>query len=73
MQHLSRALATARIEDLHRAAAQTRTIRLARRVTHESSDAGHRAQAAVDSNGPNAPELQHGAGGLASPTSAITH
>jgi hypothetical protein len=35
MHHLSRALATARIEDLHREAAQMHTIRLARRVTHE--------------------------------------
>jgi hypothetical protein len=32
---LSRALATAHIEDLHRAAARTHMIRLARRVTHE--------------------------------------
>jgi hypothetical protein len=32
---LTRALATAHIEDLHRAAARTRTIRLARRVVHE--------------------------------------
>ena len=32
---LSRALATAHIEDLHRAAAQRHTIRLARRVAHE--------------------------------------
>jgi hypothetical protein len=32
---LSRALATAHIEDLHRAAARARTIRLARRVVHE--------------------------------------
>jgi hypothetical protein len=32
---LSRALATAHIEDLRRAAAQRHTIRLARRVTHE--------------------------------------
>jgi hypothetical protein len=35
MHHLSRALATARIEDLHRDAAQRHTVRLARRVTHE--------------------------------------
>src|SRR3954447_22663975 len=35
MHHLSRALATARIEDLHRDAAQRHTIRLARSVTHE--------------------------------------
>ena len=35
MHHLSRALATARIEDLHREAAQMHTIRLARRATHE--------------------------------------
>ena len=32
---LSRALATAHIEDQQRAAARTRTIRLARRVVHE--------------------------------------
>jgi hypothetical protein len=32
---LTRALATAHIEDLHRAAAQRHTIRLARSVTHE--------------------------------------
>ena len=32
---LSRALATAHIEDLHRAAALRHTIRLARRVAHE--------------------------------------
>ena len=32
---LARALATAHIEDLHRAAARWRTIRLARRVVHE--------------------------------------
>jgi hypothetical protein len=32
---LARALATARIEDLHREAAQMHTIRLARRVKHE--------------------------------------
>lgn len=32
---LSRALATAQIEDLHRAAALRDTIRLARRVAHE--------------------------------------
>jgi hypothetical protein len=32
---LSRALATARIDDLHRAAAQRHTIRLARSVTRE--------------------------------------
>jgi hypothetical protein len=32
---LTRALATAHIEDLHRAAARTRTIRHARRVVHE--------------------------------------
>jgi hypothetical protein len=31
---LTRALATAHIEDLHRAAAQRQTIRLARRVAH---------------------------------------
>ena len=35
MHHLSRALATARIDDLHRDAAQRHTIRLARSVTHE--------------------------------------
>ena len=35
MHHLSRALATARIDDLHRDAAQRRPIRLARSVTHE--------------------------------------
>jgi hypothetical protein len=35
MQHLSRALATARIEDLHREAAQRHMIRLARSVTRE--------------------------------------
>ena len=32
---LTRALATAHIEDLHRAAARWHTIRLARRVAHE--------------------------------------
>jgi hypothetical protein len=32
---LSRALATARVDDLHRDAAQRHTIRLARSVTHE--------------------------------------
>jgi hypothetical protein len=32
---LSRALATAHIEDLHRAAAERHTIRLARSATHE--------------------------------------
>ena len=32
---LARALATAHIEDLHRAAARRQTIRLARRVVHE--------------------------------------
>jgi hypothetical protein len=32
---LARALATAHIEDLHRAAARRHTIRLARRVVHE--------------------------------------
>jgi hypothetical protein len=32
---LARALATARTEDLHRAAASWHTIRLARRVAHE--------------------------------------
>ena len=32
---LARALATAHIEDLHRAAARRRTIRFARRVAHE--------------------------------------
>jgi hypothetical protein len=32
---LARALATAHIEDLHRAAARRYTIRLARRVAHE--------------------------------------
>ena len=36
MHHLSRALATARIDDLLRDAAQTHMIRLARRVTHEA-------------------------------------
>ena len=35
MHHLSRALATARIDDLHRDAAQRHTIRVARSVTHE--------------------------------------
>jgi MFS family permease len=35
MHHLSRALATAHIEDLHRAAAHRHTIRLARGATHE--------------------------------------
>ena len=35
MHHLSRALATARIDDLHRDAAQRHTIRLARSVTRE--------------------------------------
>lgn len=35
MHHLSRALATARIHDLHRDAAQRHTIRLARSVTPE--------------------------------------
>src|SRR5689334_17320099 len=35
MHHLSRALATARIDDLHRDAARRYTIRLARSVTHE--------------------------------------
>ena len=37
---LSRALATAHIEDLHRAATQRHTIRLARRVAHEPHLAG---------------------------------
>jgi hypothetical protein len=32
---VSRALATARIDDLHREAAQMHMVRLARRVTHE--------------------------------------
>lgn len=32
---LARALATAHIEELHRAAARRQTIRLARRVAHE--------------------------------------
>jgi len=36
MQHLSRALATARIDDLLRDVAQMHMIRLARRVTHEA-------------------------------------
>jgi hypothetical protein len=36
MHHLSRALATARIDDLLRDAAQMHRIRLARRVTHEA-------------------------------------
>jgi hypothetical protein len=36
MHHLSRALATARIDDLLRDAAQMHMIRLARRVTHEA-------------------------------------
>ena len=40
MHHLSRALATARIEDLHRDAAQRHAIRLARRVIHEPHVAG---------------------------------
>ena len=35
MHHLSLALATARIEDLHRDAAQRHAVRRARRVTHE--------------------------------------
>ena len=35
MHQLSRALATARIDDLHRQAAQRREIRLASRVAHE--------------------------------------
>src|SRR3954449_7490006 len=35
MHHLSRALATARIDDLHRDAAQRRRIRLARNAAHE--------------------------------------
>jgi hypothetical protein len=35
MHHFSRALAAARIEDLHRVAAQLHAIRLARRVTDE--------------------------------------
>lgn len=35
MHHLHRALATARIEDLHREAAQMHTIGLARRATHD--------------------------------------
>ena len=37
MQHpaLTRALAAAHIEDLHRASARRHTIRLARRVVHE--------------------------------------
>ena len=39
MHHLSRALATARTEDLHREAAEIRMIRLARSVTHESHTA----------------------------------
>jgi hypothetical protein len=33
---LARALATAHVEDLHRAAARRHTIRLARRVAHEA-------------------------------------
>jgi hypothetical protein len=41
MHHLSRALATARIDDPHRDAAYRRTIRLARGVAHEP----HRAPA----------------------------
>jgi hypothetical protein len=40
MHHLSRALATARIEDLHREAAQRHMIRLARGVTHEPTRGG---------------------------------
>ena len=36
MHHLSRALATARIDDLLRDGAQMHMIRLARRVTHEA-------------------------------------
>src|SRR3954453_23177682 len=35
MHHLRRALATARIDDLHRDAARGHTIRLARSVTHD--------------------------------------
>jgi hypothetical protein len=35
MHHLSQALATARIEDLHRDAALRHTIHLTRRVAHE--------------------------------------
>jgi hypothetical protein len=35
MHHFSRALATARIDDLHRAAAQMRTIGLARSATQD--------------------------------------
>jgi hypothetical protein len=35
MHHLSRALATARIDDLHRDAAQRHTMRPVRSVTHE--------------------------------------
>src|SRR4051812_37653673 len=58
MHHLSRALATVRIDDLHRDAAQRHTIRLARSVMHEPhlaaasrvpivSDGGGRAATAV--------------------------
>lgn len=39
MHHLSQALAIARVEELHRAAAQRHTIRLARRVAHEQQAA----------------------------------
>jgi hypothetical protein len=39
MHHLSRALASARIEDLHRNAAQWHMIRLAHGVTHASPTA----------------------------------
>jgi hypothetical protein len=35
MHYLSQALASARIEDLHREAARMQTIRVARHVTHE--------------------------------------
>jgi hypothetical protein len=39
MHHLIRALATARIEDIHREAAQMHMIRLARSDTHEPDTA----------------------------------
>ncbi len=37
----ARALATARIEDLHRAAARRRMVRFALRVAHERDGGGH--------------------------------
>jgi hypothetical protein len=47
MHHLSRALATARNEDLHREATHRHTIRLARSVTHEPHMAPARRVAIV--------------------------